>query len=86
MKTLDNPILLRKKIDDMIDYRRLFRPNDTGDIVVSMTPSELSRAVGHPPPAGGKPYPTSVLFRGYRIVSQPPKKPQRRRAMGATWL
>jgi hypothetical protein len=63
------PMQDRRTIDRDVDIRKSRRPYDQTPIKTRLSPEELNRALGLPRPEPGQSYPTSVLYRGYRIVA-----------------
>ena len=64
-------------IDKAVDWRLANRPSDTAYIRVNLTPQALHLALRFPKPAGGKPWPQSVFYRGYRVEATQSGPPQR---------
>lgn len=59
--------MIRQQIDKVVDWRRTNRPNDESEIRISVSPSELHRALTLPRPPRGSDYPKSILYRGFRV-------------------
>jgi hypothetical protein len=57
----------RRIIDAMVDYRKEYKPLDTGPITVNLDPKALHEALGYPIPRGPQGIPSGVMYREYRV-------------------